>query len=77
MKILRQINFVYTLYEDDNGELIMDVVVPSAKNAWANCEKRIVLNMYYKNLLRISPDKADHIANIFIEKEKDIQQDDS
>jgi hypothetical protein len=74
MKILRQVNFVYTLYEEDNGELIMDVVVPSAKNAWATYEKRIVLNIYYRNLVRTFPHKADLIANDFIEKEKHIEQ---
>jgi hypothetical protein len=77
MKILRQVNFVYTLYEEDNGELIMDVVVPSAKDAWASYEKRIVLNIYYRNLVRMFPYKADLIANDFIRQEKNIQQGDS
>jgi hypothetical protein len=77
MKILRQMDFVYTLYEDDNGALIMDVLVPSTKNAWANYEKRIVLNMYDGNLVRMFPHKADIVAKDFIAKEKSIQQDDS
>jgi hypothetical protein len=77
MKILRQVNFVYTLYEEDNGGLIMDVVVPSAENAWASYEKRIVLNIYHRNLVRKFPHKADIIANDFIAQEQYTQQDDS
>jgi hypothetical protein len=75
MKILRQINFVYTLYEDDDGALIMDVIVPSAKNAWANYEKRILLNIYDRNIVGMFPHKADLIAKDFIEKEERTQKD--
>jgi hypothetical protein len=74
MKILRSIDFVYTLYEDDNGSLVFDLVIPAARDAWATYEKKVVLSTYDKILTKVFPKRADHLARKLIAKEKQRQQ---
>lgn len=70
MKTLRSVNFVYTLYEDDNGTYVLDLVIPSATNSWAIYEKRVVLSAYDKILIKLFPERADKLASNLISKEK-------
>jgi hypothetical protein len=74
MRIVRSVNFSYILYEDDEGSFILDLVIPAAKNAWANYEKRVVLSSYEKILIRAFPERADRLATRLIEEEKRRQQ---
>jgi hypothetical protein len=74
MRIVRSVNFLYTLSEDDEGSFILDLVIPAAKNAWANYEKRVVLSFHEKILIRAFPERADRLATKLIEEEKRWQQ---
>jgi hypothetical protein len=74
MKIVRSFNFVYTLFEDESGSFILDLIIPSANNAWAIYEKRVVLSAHEKSLIEAVPERADHIANRLIAEEKRRQQ---
>lgn len=73
MKIIRQVDWTYTLFEDDDGSYIFDLVIPAATGAWANYEKRVVLPSYEKLLIRAFPGRSDYLANILINKEKQEQ----
>lgn len=75
MRIVRSVNFVYTLFEDVNGSFILDIVIPSANNAWAVYEKRVVLSAYEKSLIEAVPERADHVASRLIDEEKRTQID--
>lgn len=74
MKIVRSVNFVYTLFEDERGAFILDLIIPSANNAWAIYEKRVVLSAHEKSMIEAVPERADHIANKLIAEEKCRQQ---
>lgn len=74
MKIVRSVNFVYTLFEDEQGAFILDLIIPSASNAWAIYEKRVVLSAHEKLLIEAMPNRADQIANKMIAEEKLRQQ---
>lgn len=76
MRIVRRVNSVYTLYEDDDGSFVLDLVVPTAKNAWANYEKRMVLNSYEKILIKLLPERADRLAGRLIAEEMRRQKGD-
>jgi hypothetical protein len=65
---------MYTLFEDERGSLILDLIIPSANNAWAIYEKRFVLSAHEKSLIKAVPERADHIANKLIAEEKHRQQ---
>lgn len=73
MKIISQVNWSYTLYEDDDGSYVMSVVVPSSDAAWAVYEKEFRLTSCQKILLKVFPSKAQMIANRFLQKEKILQ----
>jgi hypothetical protein len=74
LKTLRSVNFLYTLYEDDDGAYVIDLVVPSPVNSWATYEKRVVLNAYDKILLKLFPERADKLASNLISEEKHRQK---
>jgi hypothetical protein len=70
MKLIRRIDFVYTIFENKCGSFILDLVISSANNAWAIYEKRVVLSSHEKSLIEAVPERADHIANKLIDEEK-------
>jgi hypothetical protein len=74
MKKLRSVDYCYTLYEDDDGSFVLDLVIPSTRNAWATYEKRVVLSAYDKILIRAFPTRVDAIANKLIAEEKKRQK---
>ena len=39
MKIIQQQNWVFTLYEDEHGQFVLDVLFPAKKGAWASYEE--------------------------------------
>jgi hypothetical protein len=51
-KIVRRANFLYTLYKDDNGSFVLDLIISSAKNASVNYEKRVVFSAGEKILIK-------------------------
>jgi hypothetical protein len=70
MKLIRRIDFVYTLFEDECGSFVLELIIPSENNAWAIYEKRVVLSPHEKSLIEALPERADHIANKLIDEEK-------
>lgn len=74
MKIIRQVDWTYSLYEDENGRYILEIVIPSSKAAWANYDKQFVLPWYEKIFIRLFPKRTDVLADKFlkIEKNKNI-----
>lgn len=74
MKVVRSVNFVYTLYEDDCGAFVLDLVIASADSAWANYEKRVVLSTRQKILINVFPDYADRLASKLLAEEKARQK---
>ena len=73
MKVISQVNWSYTLYEDDDGAYVMSVVVPARDAAWAVYEKEFCLTPYEKILVKLFPSKAQKIANRLLKKEKLLQ----
>lgn len=69
MREVRSVNSVYTLYEDDDGSFVLDLVVPAAKSAWVNYEKRVFLNTYEKIMIKMFPERADRVASRLITEE--------
>ncbi|MBK8399519.1 MAG: hypothetical protein IPL29_00040 [Propionivibrio sp.] len=59
MKVLKQVDWVYTLYEDENGQYILDVVIPAPKGAWASYEKRVLLTSSEKTRVAANPSVID------------------
>lgn len=43
MKVIRQVNWSYTLFEDDAGRYVLEVLMPSLSDAWATYERRVEL----------------------------------
>lgn len=70
MKVISQVNWSYTLYEDDDGFYVMSVVVPARDAAWAVYEKEFRLSLCEKLLVKVFPNKAQMLAKRFLQKEK-------
>lgn len=65
MKVISQVNWSYTLYENDDGSYVMSIVVPSQNAAWAVYEKEFKLTFCEKILIRIFPEMEKNCQSIF------------
>lgn len=71
MKVIRQQNFVYTLFEDERGAYIFDLLMPAPKAASVLYTKQIKASMIQRWLIWIHPKMADVIADRLINEEKE------
>ncbi|MCF2132961.1 MULTISPECIES: hypothetical protein [Mycetohabitans] len=73
MKIISQVNWAYTLFEDADGSYVLSIVVPARDAAWAVYEKEIRLPSYEKYLLKLFPQRVSRLVERFVQEEKRIQ----
>lgn len=62
-KILKQEDWLYTLYEDEIGQYVLEVVVPASKGAWASYEKTKILSEEEKAHVIANPRVLDLIVD--------------
>lgn len=70
MKIVHQVSWRYTLYEDDDGSYVLELVVPAPNGAWASYEKQVKLSGYEKFLIKTFPGRLDYLARKLLDDEK-------
>ncbi|MCG1054350.1 hypothetical protein KQH49_04985 [Mycetohabitans sp. B5] len=73
MKIISQVNWAYTLFEDEDGSYVLSIVVPARDAAWAVYEKEIRLSSYEKYLLKLFPQRVSRLVERFMQEKKRIQ----
>ena len=69
MKIIQQQNWVFTLYEDEHGQFVLDVLFPAKKGAWASYEVRFFLSNSDKQKIQ---NDSSHINEIVKKLSKSI-----
>jgi hypothetical protein len=72
--VIRQVNFVYTLIEDEAGCYIFELLVPSPEMAAVAYTKKVQATPLQKRLIQKKPEAADDIAEDLIREEKDCQR---
>jgi len=55
MKIITQVDWDYTLFEDDQLTYILGVLMPAPNGGWATYEKRIVLDQREHDKVKNDP----------------------
>lgn len=63
-KIIKQEDWLYTLYEDDIGQYVLEVVVPAPTGAWASYEKTKILSEDEKARIIANP----RVLDLIVEK---------
>jgi hypothetical protein len=63
MKILKQVAWLYTLYEVDDGTLSLELMLASKENAFANYDKNIPLTKFEIDSIRSNINSVDSIVN--------------
>ena len=63
MKIIKQVNSSYTLYENELNEWILEVEIPSKNNAWAIYTEKIKLSTLQKVLIKLFPSYLEKIVS--------------
>ena len=74
MKIIRQENWHYTLFENDDGSYVFDFLLPSPKAACVSYGVKVVLPRYEKLLIKIFPSRVDYLVDILIKKINQVNQ---
>jgi hypothetical protein len=73
-KVIRQVNFAYTLIEDDAGCYIFELVIPSPEMAAVVFIKKVSASPLQKRLIQKKPETADDIAEELVREEKARQR---
>lgn len=62
MKVIHQVDWQYTLYEDDEGSYILELIVPAPKGVWVSYEKQVKLSHYEKFIINTFPSHLDYLV---------------
>jgi hypothetical protein len=73
-KVIRQVNFVYTLLEDEAGCYVFELVIPAPEMAAIVTVKKVQASPLQKRLIQKKPQTADDIAEDLIREEKARQR---